>query len=788
MRIVQISTDTIPVPPPKYGGIQRVVHCLTEDLVKMGHEVFLYAPKGSQTSATLIPYEHKGPNNQKIAEFVQKTLPSSIDIIHDHTHFSIIDQLNLPTPTISTVHINNSNFPQFPVYISQRALIDVGDNLGYCIYNGIDMKEYEFCHKKQDYLLYLGEVSPKKGIHHALDIADRTQRELRIAGPIFDRQYFKKAVEPRMKSNQNIKYVGETGGLEKQKLLKYANCLLFPITWREPFGLVMVEAMACGTPVLALNNGSVPEVLGPFTDLICETPLEMIEKVEKQSFPRPEVLRKYVEDTFSKEVMVESYVDLYRKIVKEKIPPINLNNKNFNKPHNKNLLKTEYETVTRFLEQGKVKQAKELILGTFTTSKPSVDFCCLLGLCFKQEKRYQDAVFWFELSLKLDTEEYIEKKNSTWFPHAQLCICYYRLSEYEEANHHNEIALSFLPSSSYLKNNKMLLQQKLKDNSLKQLKIVQVAPDIYSLPSIYGGIEKIVFELTEELCELGHDVYLFAPKDTKTSANLIPYSHQGTWKSNEIVKQVKAKLPEDVDIIHDHTHYSSVGKNIIEVPTVCSIHISSKNDVKNPVYVSEYLLNKLGKNEGHFIHNGIKLEEYQFSDKKEDYFLYFSRLSKQKGTHFALDICERANLKLKMAGPISNQQEYKKEFESRILSNSNIEYFGTVGGQEKQDLLKYARCMLFPTNCDEAFGLVMIEAMACGTPVLALANGAVSEVLKGFPELICYSVEEMREKALNLIFPTPTELRDYVHERFSIGKMTEKYVNLYQNLIQNHKK
>jgi len=234
MRIVQVSTDILPVPPPKYGGIQRIVYSITEELVKRGHEVFLYAPKGSISNATIIPYEHKGPNNKAIIDFVKKTLPPQVDLIHDHTHLSVIDH-SFTIPTISTIHINNSSFPRFPVYISKKALKEIGQNKGFCVYNGIDLMEYEYSEEKKDYLLFLGEVSPKKGIQHALDIAEKTNRNLIIAGPIFDKTYYTKEIEPRIIGNQKIEYIGEVGGKEKQELLKHANCFLFPTSWREPW-------------------------------------------------------------------------------------------------------------------------------------------------------------------------------------------------------------------------------------------------------------------------------------------------------------------------------------------------------------------------------------------------------------------------------------------------------------------------------------------------------------------------------------------------------------------------
>ena len=430
---------------------------------------------------------------------------------------------------------------------------------------------------------------------------------------------------------------------------------------------------------------------------------------------------------------------------------------------------------------GDSKEGIHTLFQSFHYDIPQPELCCAIGYYFMKNKEIRKAIYWYKLAIYLEMKE---NKNDhyvnnylTWFPHFQLCICYYQIGNFNEALEYHDIA-------RLLSNNILNKLFTLKSQArFRPLKIVQVAPDIYALPSNYGGIEKIVYDLTEELVNKGHEVYLFAPKGTISSGKLIPYEHKGTWKATEIVKHVKAFLPDQVDIIHDHTHYSSIGKENLSIPTVCSIHISSYNKVKHPVYVSELMLHTVGNSQGYQIPNGINLKEFQYSEEKKEYFLFLSRLSKQKGTHFALDICERANINLKIAGPISNNKEYMAEFEPRIRKNPNIEYVGTVEGQQKQELLKFSKCMLFPTNCNEAFGLVMIEAMACGTPVLALNNGAVSEVLNGFPELICDTVDEMLDKALNMTFPHPRLLREYIANNYSTNSMTEQYLELYKNII-----
>lgn len=314
LRIVQVAPDFYPVPPPNYGGIERVVYNLTEQLVKLGHEVYLYAPKGSKSSATIINYEHTISDSQSISDFVQKTLPDNIDVIHDHTHSSVIGIRKLAIPTICTIHWCTCNAVDYPVYASNRALEVFGKNSKTFVYHGINLDEYQFSEEKDDYLLFLGAVGSHKGPNYAIDVAEKTNQRLIIAGPIYNYDYYAKELQPRIKNNPNIQYIGEVGGQQKQDLFKKAKCFLFPTCCEEPFGLVMIEAMACGTPVLAFPNGAVPEVMQGFPNLICYSVDEMVLKLNSNQFPEAKLLREYVENNFSSEIMARKYIDVYNKI------------------------------------------------------------------------------------------------------------------------------------------------------------------------------------------------------------------------------------------------------------------------------------------------------------------------------------------------------------------------------------------------------------------------------------------------------------------------------------------
>lgn len=311
MRIVQVAPGYLPVPPKKYGGIEKVIYDLTEELVRRGHEVFLYAKAGSESSATIIPY----PHHCDIAEYVKSTLPEGIDIIHDHTHVSIIAGKKLPIPTVCTSHCPWNTGARNLVYVSEAMRRHYGESKDFYVYNGINPSEYQFRAQKEDYLLFLGGLSKAKGVHHAIQVAERTGQKLKIAGPVHEREYFQKEIEPYIKQNPAIHYVGEVGGQDKQDLLKMARAMLFPSIWDEPFGLVMVEAMACGTPVVALNHGAVLEVMKGFPQLICRSVDEMVKIVSSMEPPSPEKLRQYVIDQFSSTRMTDQYLDVYQKVI-----------------------------------------------------------------------------------------------------------------------------------------------------------------------------------------------------------------------------------------------------------------------------------------------------------------------------------------------------------------------------------------------------------------------------------------------------------------------------------------
>lgn len=485
IRVVLVAPDHLTVPPIGYGGIERVVHDLTESLVARGFDVYLYALPGSRTSAKLIPYEHSAPNPQEILRFVERTLPEGTAVIHDHTHMSVIGLARLPFPTVCTVHGTYPNPVDRPVYLSRRALEHIGGGKGTYVFNGINLLDYPLREEKKPFLLYMGLVIPLKGVVHAIDAAEASGKELVIAGPIGDADYFEREIAPRLEANPRLRYVGPKGGEERIKLFSEAEALLFPTLLEEPFGLVMAEAMACGTPVLAFPNGSVPEVLAGFPELICSDSREMAGLISQGRYPKPEALREYVAARFSREEMADRYLELYSEAAAEGPGAGSYSAEEwktmqlFERSKSAGRYEEALAACERWLECPGVPairriyacesaaalcarmgdSAKELRMAvrSFEYGVPRAELVCRIGLLHLKKEDWKQAAYWFDLATRLpkpdDYGAFYNANCWSWLPHVQLCVCYSRMGMLELAKHHNDAGLSLAPGNAYALHN-----------------------------------------------------------------------------------------------------------------------------------------------------------------------------------------------------------------------------------------------------------------------------------------------------------------------------------------------
>jgi len=285
MRIAQVAPLHESVPPQKYGGTERVVHFLTEELVSRGHEVTLFASGDSQTSAdlhTCVPQALR-LGRQPIDPTVPETLQLEavcrqahrFDIIHFHTghlHFPLSSRLGVPHLTTQHGRLDLTDLPELYEVFAEIPLVSISDyqrtplpraNWQATIHHGLPADRYVLVPQAEDYLVFVGRIAPEKRLDRAIAIATAVGLPLRVAAKVdrVDQDYFQAAIRPLMVGNPLVEFVGEIDDLDKQEFIGRARALLFPIDWPEPFGLVMIEAMACGTPVIAWRNGSVPEVM-----------------------------------------------------------------------------------------------------------------------------------------------------------------------------------------------------------------------------------------------------------------------------------------------------------------------------------------------------------------------------------------------------------------------------------------------------------------------------------------------------------------------------------------------
>ncbi len=341
MRIAQVAPLYESVPPRLYGGTERIVSYLTEGLVRRGHDVTLFASGDSETSARLRSpcaralrldracKDQLAPHLVMVEQVAQEA--ADFDIVHYH-----IDYLHYPTTRrthqrhVTTLH-GRLDIPELvPLYQEFRdmPLISISDaqreplrwaNWQATVYHGLPKDLYAFHEEPGSYLAFLGRISPEKGCDQAIDIARRVGLPLKIAAKIGDddQKYFESVIRPRLRE-PGIEFVGEIREPEKSPFLGGARALLFPIDWPEPFGLVMIEAMACGTPVLAFSCGSVPEVLEDgvtarigrsVEDLV--RAMEDIEKIDRRR------CRETFERRFSDARMADDYEQVYHQLVEK---------------------------------------------------------------------------------------------------------------------------------------------------------------------------------------------------------------------------------------------------------------------------------------------------------------------------------------------------------------------------------------------------------------------------------------------------------------------------------------
>lgn len=339
MRIAQIAPLAEAVPPKSYGGTERVVSWLTEELVQLGHEVTLFASGDSVTSASLVPAWPRAtrlsrPSPDPAAPYAAlleavADAASDFDVIHSH-----IDWLHLPllrrlrVPFLTTLHgrldlpylgLMGERFPEAPfvsISNSQRGPLP---NINWLatIHHGLPSHYLQLSDQPKEYLAFLGRISPEKGPETAIRVARAAGLPLRIAAkvPRAESRYFNQTIKPLLDGNR-VEFIGEVDDQGKQAFLGGAVALLFPIDWPEPFGLVMIEAMACGTPVIAWPRGSVPEVIDDGeTGFIVDSEAEAVTAIGRVSRIDRQRIRDRFDQRFTVRRMAEEYLTCYRKLV-----------------------------------------------------------------------------------------------------------------------------------------------------------------------------------------------------------------------------------------------------------------------------------------------------------------------------------------------------------------------------------------------------------------------------------------------------------------------------------------
>jgi glycosyltransferase involved in cell wall biosynthesis len=339
MRIAQISPLFEAVPPKLYGGTERVVYSLTEELVAMGHDVTLFASGDSITSATLAPMRDQAlrldpsvrdwiATYMRMMELIYRRA-EEFDVLHFHTDYFPLSLFSRQeTPFLVTLHgrLDLAEFKDVYELFPEAPFVSISDsqrrpfpglNWARTVLHGMPANLLTPQNVKQDYFAFLGRISPEKGVDKAIRIAAQAGVKLKIAAKVdaADQEYFESEIEPLIKRSPHVEFIGEINDAQKPAFLSGAHALLFPIDWPEPFGLVMIEAMACGTPVIAFNRGSVPEVIDHgVTGFIVPDEASAVNAIGKLGQLDRAKVRQRFDQRFTARRMAEDYVDLYEEL------------------------------------------------------------------------------------------------------------------------------------------------------------------------------------------------------------------------------------------------------------------------------------------------------------------------------------------------------------------------------------------------------------------------------------------------------------------------------------------
>lgn len=342
LRVALVAPPWLPVPPGGYGGIEQVVYLLARELEKRGHEVTVFGRQGSSPDLDVVALaprswqHHLGSRDERARECLHVYRAYDIirrrafDVVHDHTGFTGMTlgaALRLPAPMVATLHgdLTEAEGELLRALDQRVALVAITESQRNqvadvrwidVVHNAVDADEFEVSAEKDDYLLQLARITPDKGQHLAIEVARRAGRPLVLAGKVDPdgEAYFRERIEPEL--GDDVRWVEDAQGAEKARLLARASAMVFPIQWHEPFGLAMVEAMASGTPVVAIRIGATPELVEEgVTGYLADDVDGLVDAVHRAGDIDAARCARSVRERFSPAAMAEAYEAVYRRAI-----------------------------------------------------------------------------------------------------------------------------------------------------------------------------------------------------------------------------------------------------------------------------------------------------------------------------------------------------------------------------------------------------------------------------------------------------------------------------------------